>query len=286
MKETNHTIFVCDNKHLDEIADSSVHLVVTSPPYVTTEFKKGQTFDYIGFLENFQETCSKLFRVVVPGGRFALNVADMVTKYRDTDGYMSRAPFGADTLKACEAAGFRLFERFIWDKGFTRNFGGPLLGSFPYPLTLFNNNYFEYIYVFRKPGARKTKQDIREKSRVTLDEWRKWSQQWWRVESMTEKIDFHRAVYPLEIPYRLIRMYSYEGDMILDPYAGTGATNMAAYLAGRSSIGFEVDAECPTLVSKRVEYELRRNPMLSEFKVAFGGRDVGIGEMESRTLES
>lgn len=252
-----HTFNISDNEAIEELEPDSIELIVTSPPYVTTEFKKGQEFDYDGFLSHFESLCQKLFRVTVPGGRFALNVADIITKYRyDDEKTISRIPLGSDLFQICQKIGWRLLERYIWDKGFTRNFGGPLLGSYPYPLSIFNNNYFEYIFVLRKPGARKVKQPLREESRVSLEEWRLWSQNWWRVESESEKINYHRAVFPIEIPLRLIRMYSYVGDNILDPYAGTGSTAIAAHLANRSSISYEIDAECRTWLERRVGKEI------------------------------
>ena len=251
----SHIIYQADNKHLSVLDDDSIHLVVTSPPYVTTEFKKGQEFDYEGFLEHFWSVCHQLYRVLVPGGRFALNIADIITKYRyDDEGTISRVPLGSDTFQIAQDVGFRLLERYIWDKGFTRNFGGPLLGSYPYPLSIFNNNYFEYIYILRKPGKRKTNNDIRKESKIELEEWREWTQQWWRIESISEKFDYHRAIFPVEIPYRLIRMYSYVGDTVLDPYMGSGATMIAANRTNRHSIGFEID-ECEELIKHRVNFE-------------------------------
>jgi len=252
-----HQIYLADNREMHRLPGESIHLTVTSPPYVTTEFSRGQEFDYEGFLRHFAEVCRQLFRVTVPGGRFGLNVADIVTKYRyKDDPTISRVPLGSDCLQAAFGAGFRLLERFIWDKGFTRNFGGPLLGSYPYPLTLFNNNYFEYIFILQKPGKRRITQEVRERSRLTLTEWRSWCQQWWRVESITEQFDYHRAIFPLEIPYRVIRMYSYEGDTVLDPYIGTGATMLAAERCGRHSIGFETDPTCEEMVRRRIEFDL------------------------------
>ena len=244
-------------------------MVVTSPPYVTTEFKRGQEFDYEGFMLVFARVCEQLFRVLVPGGRFALNVADIVTKYRhDDEDSIARVPFGSDCLQTAQNAGFRFLERFIWDKGFTRNFGGPLLGSYPYPLSIFNNNYFEYVYVLRKPGKRKVKQAVREASKISVQNWRKWVQQWWRIESESERINFHRAIYPVEIPYRLIQMYSYAGDHVLDPYLGTGATMIAAHLCGRSSTGFEISPDCRDMIESRKEIELR--PLIDpELKYSF-----------------
>jgi site-specific DNA-methyltransferase (adenine-specific) len=250
-------VYLGDNRHLASLAAESIHLTVTSPPYVTTEFKRGQEFDYDGFFRHFADVCKELYRVTVPGGRFALNVADIITKYRyDDDDTISRVPFGSDALQTALSAGFRLLERYIWDKGFTRNFGGPLLGSYPYPLSIFNNNYFEYIWVLQKPGKRRVTQAVRESSRISLDEWRSWAQKWWRIESQTEKFDFHRAIFPVEVPYRLIRLYSYVGDTVLDPYLGSGATMLAAELSGRSSVGFEIDPACPEMIQRRMEFDL------------------------------
>ena len=254
---TKHTVYIADNKELTRLESESIHLTVTSPPYVTTEFRRDQEFDYEGFLGHFQAVCREIYRVTVTGGRFALNVADIITKYRyDDDNTISRVPLGSDTLQAALDSGFRLLERFIWDKGYTRNFGGPLLGSYPYPLTVFNNNYFEYIWVLQKPGKRRVKQSVRVASQISLDEWRSWSQQWWRVESNTERFDYHRAIFPVEIPYRLIRLYSYKGDTVLDPYIGTGATMLAADRCGRSSVGFEIDPDCSNMIERRIRFEL------------------------------
>jgi len=254
---SRHTIYIGSNSMLSEIDDESVHLTVTSPPYVVTRFEKGQEFDYLGFLRHFSRVARELYRVTATGCNFALNVADVVTKYRygEKQG-LHRIPLGSDLLRICHRAGFRLLERFIWDKGYTRNFGGPLLGSYPYPPTFFNNNYFEYIYVLRKPGRRiGVRQSNREESRLTLDEWRKWTQQWWRIESITERVPYHPSVFPVEIPYRLIRMYSYAGDTVLDPYMGTGSTMIAAHNAGRRSVGFEIDAACEDWVVRRLSEE-------------------------------
>ncbi|ABK43793.1 DNA methylase N-4/N-6 domain protein [Magnetococcus marinus MC-1] len=265
MLSNTHTVYYADNNNMHLLEDESVHLVVTSPPYVTTEFKKGQAFEYDLFLDAFSSVCSSLFKVLVPGGRFALNVADVITKYRYKDSsLMARAPLGSDLLQVAQNSGFRFLERYIWDKGYTRNFGGPLLGSFPFPLTVYNNNYFEYIYILYKPGKRTVKQSVRKSSEFSLEEWRIWTQQWWRVESITEKFDYHRAVFPIEIPYRIIRMYSYVGDTILDPYLGSGATMIASYLTNRSSIGFEIES-CDDIVKHRIEYE-KKYHHLSGFK--------------------
>jgi site-specific DNA-methyltransferase (adenine-specific) len=234
---SEHAIFLKSSESMNEIHDASVHLIVTSPPYITTLFHEGQKFDYHGFLDHYRTVVREMFRVTIPGGRYALNVGDIVTKYRYPKlGTLLRVPLGPDLLQITVEAGFVLLERFIWDKGYTRNMGGPLLGSFPFPLTVYNNVYFENIYVFAKPGKRRVKQELRERSRYSLEEWRTWSQQWWRIESISEKFKHHPAIFPIEIPMRMIRMFSYVGDTVLDPYTGTAATMIAAHLTSRRSL--------------------------------------------------
>lgn len=263
----DHVIYQHSSEAMDELLNDSVHLTVTSPPYITTLFHEGQEFDYEDFLDHYRTVVREVYRVTVPGGRYALNVGDIVTKYRYPKlGTLLRVPLGPDLLQISIDAGFVLLERFIWDKGYTRNMGGPLLGSFPYPLTVYNNVYFENIYVFAKPGKRRVKQELRELSRYTLDEWRVWSQQWWRIESISEKFKHHPAVFPLEIPRRMIRMFSYLGDTVLDPYIGTGATMLAAHLCPRRSVGYEIDAKVDALVRQRIEFEQKRGMAIEGLK--------------------
>ncbi len=255
----DHAVYLHSSERMDQLHNDSVHLTVTSPPYVATLFHKGQEFDYGGFLDHYRTVVSEIHRVTIPGGRFALNVGDILTKYRYPKlGTLLRVPLGPDLLQITVDAGFVLLERFIWDKGYTRNMGGPLLGSYPYPMTVYNNVYFENLYVFAKPGKRHVKQTVREKSKYSLEEWRVWSQQWWRIESISEKFRHHPAIFPLEIPTRMIRMYSYVGDTVLDPYMGTGATMLAAHLSGRRSVGYEIDAKVSTLIKQRIEFEQKR----------------------------
>ena len=269
-----HSIYLHSSETMEELLNDSIHLTVTSPPYVTTLFHEGQEFNYSGFLDHYRTVVGEVHRVTLPGGRYALNVGDIVTKYRYPKlGTLLRVPLGPDLLQITIDAGFVLLERFIWDKGYTRNMGGPLLGSFAYPMTVYNNVYFENIYVFAKPGKRRVKQELRERSRYTLEEWRVWSQQWWRIESISEKFKLHPAIFPLEIPLRMIRMFSYLGDTVLDPYMGTGATMLAAHLAGRTSVGYEIDEKAATLVQRRIEFEQNRGTVIADLDYRlFDGR--------------
>jgi DNA modification methylase len=266
---TEHLVRFGDSRSLAFVPDESVHLVVTSPPYVTTEFFEGQEFDYQGHLDLMRDVFAELWRVLVPDGRFALNIADIHTKYLHTDdGRLHKVPLAYDTFAVAQAQGFRQLTQFIWDKGYTRNFRGPLLGSYPYPGTLYNNAYYEFIFILRKPGRRRLRQPVREASKLTTDEWRQYTQQWWRIESISEKYEGHGAVFPLEVPLRLIKMFSFVGDTVLDPFLGTGATTEAAVRANRNSVGVELDPAAERLVERRV-VQLQQELLVPPFDLRF-----------------
>lgn len=272
---TSHVVRFGDSRDLGFIPKESVHLIVTSPPYVTTEFYEGQEFDYAGHLRLMEEVFAELWRVLVPDGRFALNIADIHTKYLHTDdGRLHKVPLAFDTFAVAQRQGFRQLTQFIWDKGYTRNFRGPLLGSYPYPGTLYNNAYYEFIFVLRKPGRRRVRQEVRLASRLTLEDWRRYTQQWWRVESISERYEGHGAVFPLEIPHRLIRMFSYVGDTVLDPFLGTGATTEAAIRTDRHSLGVEIDPTAESLVERRVR-NLQGELLVPEFELRYEGMRLG-----------
>jgi len=214
---------------------------------------EGQTFDYKPYREMIQDVFREVWRVLIPDGRFCLNVADIRTKYFYTNEHnLYRVPLSADLLMLCHDLGFRLLDVFIWDKGFNRNFGGPLLGSYPYPATLYNNVYFEYIFILKKPGRRKVAPAVKEASKLDRQTWREYVQRIWRVETETEWFKGHEAVFPEEIPRRLIRMYSFVGDTVLDPFLGSGTTTLAAMHLERNSIGYEINEALIPVIRKRL----------------------------------
>jgi modification methylase len=251
---TTHKIYIGNSRQMTEVPDKSVCCSVTSPPYVTTLMKEGQTFDYGAYRSMVEGVFKEVFRVLIPDGRFCLNVADIRTKYfYEQDNGLYRVPISADLLTICQALGFRLFDVFIWDKGFNRNFGGPLLGSYPYPASIYNNVYFEYIYILKKPGKRnKLDPNIKEASKLDKETWKTYVQKIWRVESETEWFKGHEAVFPEEIPRRLLRMYSFQGDMVLDPFLGSGTTTRAALNLGRNSIGYEINEDLIPVIKRRL----------------------------------
>lgn len=253
---TRHHVIFGDARRMIELADESIHLTVTSPPYVTSRFRRGQQFPYTEYLAMIRAVFEEIYRVTIPDGRFCLNVADVHTKYHHTDDpRFYRIPVGMDLLRIALEVGFRLLDIFIWNKGFNRHRGGasgPFFGSYPYPATIYNNVYWEYIFILVKPGPRRrVSREIRERSRIPLEKWRKAVQQIWRVESETERIREHPSVFPLEIPLRLIRFYSFVGDTVLDPFLGSGTTTLAARLLGRHSVGYEINRTFRDLIGRR-----------------------------------
>jgi len=251
---TTHRIYIGNSRRMKEVPDKSVCCAITSPPYVTTLMKEGQTFDYGAYRDMVEHVFKEVYRVLIHDGRFCLNVADIRTKYfYEQDNGLYRVPISADLLTICQAIGFRLFDVFIWDKGFNRNFGGPLLGSYPFPASIYNNVYFEYIYILKKPGKRnKIDPAIKEASKLDKETWKAYVQKIWRVESETEWFKGHEAVFPEEIPRRLLRMYSFVGDTVLDPFLGSGTTVRAAMNLGRNSIGYEINEELIPVIKRRL----------------------------------
>jgi DNA modification methylase len=251
--KTTHRIYIGNSRRMTEVADESVHCVVTSPPYVTTVMEKGQDFDYEPYRSMMEDVFGEVWRVLVPDGRFCLNVADIRSKYfYESENGLYRVPISSHMLNLVHEIGFRMVDTFIWDKGFNRNFGGPLLGSYPYPATIYNNVYFEYIFILKKPGKRRVARTIRQASKIDKASWKEYVQRIWRVETVTERFEGHSAVFPEEIPRRLIRMYSFVGDQILDPFCGTGTTTLAAKNLGRNSVGYEINEDLIPVIRRRI----------------------------------
>ena len=253
---TWHKIIIGDSRKMPETPSESVHLAITSPPYVSSKFKKGQNFDYDGYLSMVRDVFREVHRTLCIDGRFCLNVADIHTKYYYKDGgRFLRLPVGAHVLQTCLDIGFRLLDVFIWDKGFNRHKGGapgPFFGSYPYPATIYNNVYWEYVYVLIKPGPkREVAKEAKEKSKLKLQDWKEYVQKIWRVESETEWIKEHPSVFPVDIPRRFIEMYSFYADTILDPFLGSGTTTLASRLTNRNSIGYELNPKYLDLIKRR-----------------------------------
>jgi site-specific DNA-methyltransferase (adenine-specific) len=222
----NHT-----SEEMRELPDRCVHLMVTSPPYnVGKEYDQDLTLaEYTALLSR---VLAETFRVLVPGGRAAVNVANL--------GRKPYLPLHAYVIEAAVAAGFFMRGEVIWEKGAGAGVS-TAWGSWRSPSNPTLRDTHEYILVFQKPPFRRKP---REGALATIgrQEFLDWTRSVWTFGTESARRVGHPAPFPVELPRRLIQLYTYSGELVLDPFMGTGATALAARDAGRSFVGYELDA--------------------------------------------
>lgn len=266
---------------MENIPDKSVALVVTSPPYF--KIKDYQHDKQIGFHDTYEQYISKLnnvwkecHRVLMPGSRLCINVGDQYTRTKDFGRYKT-IPIHADIIRGCEELGFDYMGQIIWQKiSTTKTTGGCcFMGSYPYPRNGMVTYDFEYILLFKKLGKIKSiPKEIKEKSAMTKDQWRTYFSGHWKFPGVRQTE--HIAMYPEELPRRLIRMYSlsavpekgFDGDVILDPFMGSGTTAKVAIEEGRQFVGFEINPEFKNIIDEKValgQLEYRKKHAEEEF---------------------
>jgi DNA modification methylase len=263
-KETTLTLHCGDARELDWIADESTHLVLTSPPYWTLKEyppHKGQ-LGFVAEYEAFQDELDKVwrhcFRVLVPGGRLVCVVGDVCLSRR-RHGRHSVMPMHADIVVRARKIGFDNLSPIFWYKIANANYevenGSSFLGK-PYEPNAIIKNDVEFILMLRKPGGyRQPTEEQRDASRLTKEEYQEWFQQVWNG-LMGESTKNHPAPYPEELAYRLVRMFSFANDTVLDPFMGTGTTLLAASRCGRNSIGVEIEPSYLKMAKQRLETKL------------------------------
>lgn len=264
---TTHDLFRCDSREFNSLPPNSVHLVVTSPPYWT--LKEYRTHpDQMGYIEDYEEFLSELdrvwracFQALVPGGRLVCVVGDVCLSRRKNKGEHVVVPLHASIQEHCRAIGYNNLAPIIWHKIANAAYeangnGGGFLGK-PYEPNAVIKNDIEFILMQRRPGGyRSPSVATRVLSVVPGDKHRVWFQQIWT--GLTgASTRYHPAPYPVELAERLVRMFSFVGDTVLDPFLGTGTTSLAAAKWGRNSIGVEVDPTYFDEVTKRLERETK-----------------------------
>jgi DNA modification methylase len=259
---TTHRLYRQDARFIDHLADESIQLVVTSPPYWTlkhyneSEGQLGSVRDFDTFLNELEKVWAQGYRLLVPGGRMIIVVGDVCLSRKD-HGRHAVVPLHASIQERCRQIGFDNLAPIIWYKITNAKFevqnGSSFLGK-PYEPNAIIKNDIEYIIMQRKPGGyRNPTPAMRVLSVISEENHRAWFQQIWKLPGASTRS--HPAPFPLELAARLIRMFSFVGDTVLDPFMGTGTTNVAAAQWGRHSIGVEIDRRYFDLVAKRLEAE-------------------------------
>ena len=262
---TRHDLYRTDSRKINFLSPASVHLVVTSPPYWTlkdynvSEGQMGYIADYETFLEELDKVWKACFDALVPGGRLVCVVGDVCLSRRKNKGEHVVFPLHASIQEHCRKLGFNNLAPIIWHKianavyEATGN-GGGFLGK-PYEPNAVIKNDIEFILMERKPGGyRSPSLATRILSVVPADLHKEWFQQIWTGVTGASTRD-HPAPYPLQLAERLVRMFSFVGDTVLDPFMGTGTTNVAAAKWGRNSIGVEIDPDYFEMCAKRIDRE-------------------------------
>jgi len=257
MAKTTHRLINGDARDLSLIPDESVHLVVTSPPYWNLKRynenpdQMGHIQDYEVFLREIKKVWLHVFRILVPGGRLVCVVGDVCVARRRYGRHLV-FPLHADICVICRQIGFDNLNPIIWHKIANASYevanGSKFLGK-PYEPNAIIKNDIEFILMERKPGGyRKPTEEQRRKSMIQKKDFEQWFQQIWNIPGASLKR--HPAPFPLELASRLVRMFSFVGDTVLDPFCGTGTTMVAALKYDRNSIGIEIDPEyCETAAS-------------------------------------
>lgn len=247
---TSHVLNLGDARKMTGLKSESVHLVLTSPPYWTlkeyrdVEGQLGHVSDYEQFLDDLDAAWQQCFDALVPGGRLICVVGDVCLSRRKNKGRHTVVPLHAAIQERCRVIGYDNLSPIIWNKIANAVYevegGGGFLGK-PYEPNAVIKNDIEFILMERKPGGyRSPDLSARILSVISEENHHQWFQQIWNglTGASTKR---HPAPYPMELAERLIRMFSFVGDTVLDPFSGTGTTSVAAALWGRNSIGFEID---------------------------------------------
>ncbi|WP_457559267.1 DNA-methyltransferase [Candidatus Harpocratesius sp.] len=279
---TFHRVFFQSSSELTLIPDDTIHLVITSPPYPMIEmwdglftqenWKIGEALEksdgnkaFILMHEELQRTWNEISRVVCNGGIVCINIGDATRKIGKK---FQMFPSHAEIIKRFRNLGFQSLPEIIWRK--ETNSPTKFMGSGMLPTNAYVTLEHEYILIFRKKGKRefKTNEDIdrRRKSAYFWEERNTWFSDVWKFKGVSQFLKnkdingvnknisrFRSGAFPFDLPWRLINMYSIQGDYILDPFLGTGTTMFAAICAGRNSIGYELDKSLKVLINERIQ---------------------------------
>ncbi len=240
--ETLDTVLSSSSETMAELPDNSVHLMVTSPPYnVGKDYDEDLTLEeYLSFL---RRVWAETYRVLVPGGRACINLANL--------GRKPYIPLHAFILRDVLDLGFLMRGEIIWDKGASAS-SSTAWGSWQSAGNPTLRDVHEYILVFSKGSFRRDRLDGR-KDTITKEEFLEFTKSVWAFAAESAKKVGHPAPFPVELPYRLIQLYTFEGEVVLDPFMGSGQTALAALKSRRHFVGYETNGEYLELAKKRIK---------------------------------
>jgi len=280
MTATVHRLINGDARDLSFLPDESVHLVLTSPPYWNLKRynenpkQLGHIDDYETFLAELQKVWEHAYRVLVPGGRLVCVVGDVCVSRRHFGRHLV-FPLHSDISVICRHIGFDNLNPIIWHKIANASYevsnGSKFLGK-PYEPNAIIKNDIEFILMQRKPGGyRKPTEEQRRQSMIDKKDFNRWFRQIWNISGASTRK--HPAPFPLELATRLVRMFSFVGDTVLDPFCGSGTTMVAAFKNNRNSIGVEIDPEYCRMAARYLKTE--SGDLFSDAKLIFEKATTG-----------
>jgi len=280
MTATVHRLINGDARDLSFLPDESVHLVLTSPPYWNLKRynenpkQLGHIDDYETFLAELQKVWEHAYRVLVPGGRLICVVGDVCVSRRRFGRHLV-FPLHSDISVICRHIGFDNLNPIIWHKIANASYevsnGSKFLGK-PYEPNAIIKNDIEFILMQRKPGGyRKPTEEQRRQSMIDKKDFNRWFRQIWNISGASTRK--HPAPFPLELATRLVRMFSFVGDTVLDPFCGSGTTMVAAFKNNRNSIGVEIDPEYCRMAARYLKTE--SGDLFSDAKLIFEKATTG-----------
>lgn len=254
---TNHKIYFGDSRALNKIEDKSIQLIITSPPY--WQLKDYGSNNQIGFNNSYEEYINNLNlvwmeceRILSEGCRLCINIGDQFARSVYYGRYKV-VPIRTEIIRFCETLKMDYMGAIIWQKATTMNTsgGGVIMGSFPYPRNGILKIDYEFILIFKKLGnPPKPTLEQKENSIMTKEEWNQYFSSHWNFSGV--KQSEHIAMFPEELPKRLIKMFSFSGETIFDPFLGSGTTTLAAKNLGRNSIGYEINKEFESIIKEKL----------------------------------
>jgi len=261
--KTKHTITIGDSRNMIETPDESANLIITSPPYWQLKDygnKKQIGYDdsYETYINNLNLVWKEGYRVLHKGCRLCINIGDQFARSVYYGRYKI-IPIRTEIIKFCETIGFDYMGAIIWQKVTTCNTtgGASIMGSYPYPRNGIVKIDYEFILIFKKLGkAPKVSKEIKEKSRLTKDEWNEYFYGHWNFPG--EKQTKHLAMFPEELPKRLIKMFAFVGDTVLDPFLGSGTTSLAAKNLERNSVGYEINEDYLSTIKNKLDIDKKK----------------------------